>query len=80
MAKASRADPVPGEEGGGGEPRAGTDAARRGSANVMPGRVPQGAGLTEDALPKDEAGGRDGPRSGGAGAVGGRLARRRSAI
>ena len=42
--------------------------------------VPQGAGLTEDALPKDEAGGRDGPRSGGAGAVGGRLARRRSAI
>ena len=69
--KVSMTAPVPGEEGGGGDPRAGTDAARRRSANVMPGRA-AGAGLAEDALPEDGAKGRDGPRSGGAGAVGGR--------
>ena len=76
--KVAGTTPIPGDEGGGGEPRAGTDAARRRSATVMLGRA-AGAGLAEDALPEDGANGRDGPRSGGAGAEGGRLARRRSA-
>ena len=44
----------------------------------MPGSA-AGAGLAEDAPPADGATDRDGPRSGGAGAEGVRLARRRSA-
>ena len=52
--KVAGTTPIPGDEGGGGEPRAGTDAARRRSATVMLGRA-AGAGLAEDALPEDGA-------------------------